>query len=94
MQLECVTDRGLGAEPPNQWAMFVIFTAHKNSNFNASFISSHFALFESASMTKLIKFKSHFKDLNCLTPLALLPLTSGQVYIRLKRLYFEVKFFK
>ena len=38
MQLERVTDRGLGTEPPNYWAMFEILQ-HKNSNFNGILIA-------------------------------------------------------
>ena len=38
MQLERVTDRGLGTEPPNHWAMFEILQ-HKNSDFNGILIT-------------------------------------------------------
>ena len=38
MQLERATDRGLGTEPPNYWAMFEILQ-HKNSNFNGILIT-------------------------------------------------------
>ena len=38
MQFERVTDRGLGTEPPNYWAVFEILQ-HKNSNFNGILIT-------------------------------------------------------
>ena len=42
-------------------------------------------------MTKLLKFRSHFKDLNCLTPSALPPYFRSSLNT-FKRLYFDVKF--
>ena len=71
MQLERVTDRSLGVDPPNT-GQCLRFYSTKIEILTA--FSSPFALFEAASITKVLKFRSHFKDLNCLTPLALTPL--------------------
>ena len=90
MQLERVTDRSLGAEPPTT-GQCLKFYSTKIAILTA--FSSPFALFEAASMTKLLKFRSHFKDLNCLTPLALPPYFRSSLNT-FKRLYFDVKFSK
>ena len=76
MQLERVTDRGLGTEPPNYWAMFEILQ-HKNSNFNGILIT--FRTFWSGINDQIAKIQKSFQMLKLLNPFSPLPLTSGQI---------------
>ena len=58
--------RGPGDGAPSRWAIFVIFQ-QKRSNFYVIL----FARFEAMQITKLLKFKSYFKEeLNFSAPLA------------------------
>ena len=57
---------------PGRWAIL----KQKKRNFNA-ILKSYFTLLEAISITKFLKFKSNFKELNCFAPLP--PLTFGQV---------------
>ena len=63
---------GSGGETPIRQAIFVVFRKKKQQHFNAIW-TSFCTFLEPFERTKLLKFGSHLKELNCLDPTAPLP---------------------